>query len=187
MKKLSLTILCLILALGSFSSVAFAETGDRVKATGTIVDLPNHISVLPTPRSMLPEAYEVRNKNPEGYEPLTIRQMTTVWAKSDGYTVNSGQSTTYSLQSGISANVKGFSLSGSFTVSKQYTQSVSTHIPANASKLSRLELKCNYNKYKADLYYLPVRQETSIITWKYLGRDTVYEPTNDVFYEVVYK
>lgn len=122
--------------------------------------------------------YTVKNKIFLGVEESIVRYISSAWSKADRYIVAESITSTMSLSaiplSGI-FNTSNVLAAGQFAASVSQTFGLNTHIPADASKLSKLVVKGRSNKYKGDSYYVANYGYTTSETYK--GTGYVYEPT----------
>jgi len=135
------------------------------------------------------ERYYVTNKDMIGTARYITKYITPNWSPASSYTLAKGESTTYGLQIGGSKDfAKGIKASLSFTASKSFTATVSTAIPADSSRFSKLTYQCDYKRYNATLWKV-ARHNAEIPdpAAVKIGRDIVDEPTDDTYVIVVYQ
>lgn len=97
--------------------------------------------------------YEQRNKKSLGSIRKLTEYLTQDWAYSDKYNFTTSKTFTSSWTINGSAEVKkAISAGGGYTRSVSKSYSVSTSIPANDKKQSKLVRETEYNKYTVDIY-----------------------------------
>lgn len=203
-KKLLTGLLIASISVLSISTPVFASTNTastkipilesykydaNIPIPGITVDntkADNTVSV----KAWWPDNYIVTSKVKNGTARHITKYITANWAKASSYTLAKGESSTYGLQIGGSADfAKAIKASGAFTASKTFTSTVSTTIPADSKRFSKLTYQCDYNRYSATVYKVPAHndnlptQPANVL----VGTDTVDEPTNVTYAIVVYK
>ena len=105
--------------------------------------------------------------------------------KASQYTVANGISQGYSI--GFSATTEDIfktavKACSQFIISRTKTYTVTTYIPADKTKDSKLVFKADYKKYHTHMQKTSSLGVTSDLGWSY-----VYEPTTNTYLRVVYK
>ena len=133
----------------------------------------------------VPVSYKVLSKNYISTVERHVRYITSDWTKASQYTVADGTSQGYSI--GFSATAESIfktavKACGQFTISRTKTYTVTTYIPANKTKDSKLAFKADYKKYHTHMQKTSSLGVTSDLGWSY-----VYDPTTKTYLRVVYK
>jgi hypothetical protein len=89
----------------------------------------------------------VRVSGPVRYNKKFVRYLTPAWAHSTGYSWSTSTSVSATLTANIGATAQSVSSSIGVSASRTQTYSVAVNIYANRSKLSKLGLYSDYNRY----------------------------------------
>lgn len=160
---LSVVLLFLVIPSASYAN----EVKDRVYISGETYDeFGNSFKLIEKDNEMYDDSYETtpyanpmqtmyeqRNKRYIGTFTTITEYLTQDWAYSKEYTFTTSK--TFSSSWSISGTVevkKAISLTGGYTRSVKKGYTVSTVIPANNKKLSKLVRETKYNQYKSDVY-----------------------------------
>ncbi|GLI28447.1 hypothetical protein ARHIZOSPH14_26890 [Agromyces rhizosphaerae] len=110
-----------------------------------------------------------------------VRYLTGAWVYSTGYTWSSSTTVSSTLTASIGVTAQGASSSIGVSSSKTQTYSISVNIYANKSKLSKLGLYSDFNRY-----YVRSRSYvgTSYSAWKYAY---LYSPLANQYLITTYK
>jgi len=192
-KKMLLATLLVSSTIMSATTTVFASTTnglvpvERTYATpvpGVTVDNED-IST----KAWWPDQYIVKNKTYQKQVRYITKYITPNWSKASSYSLQKGESTTYGLNISGSKDFKaGIKASGSFTASKTFSSRVTTTIPADPNRYSKLTYQCDYDRYYCDLYKIPAHNDNiPQPPTQYVGSDYVDEPTDATYAIVVYQ
>ncbi len=163
-KNILSSVLCLTLVMASLGYTnAYAsdknDFGENIVVDGSQYDENGNIIYdtkdfqIGTRANPFQTYYLVKNKLYEGTKKKLTCFLTGAWAPASQYTINEGEQYTSGLTVSLGAAFKnGITASGAFTNSKTIIYAVTTFIPANSSKNSKLAQFTKYKAYSADLY-----------------------------------
>ncbi|WP_304509041.1 hypothetical protein [Anaerotignum sp.] len=196
-EKFLSSILCLTLVVSSFGFTNvyasdkkdFVENivvdGNEYDEYGNIIYDTKDIEIV-TRANPFQTYYTVKNKDYEGTIKKLTSFLTGAWAPASQYTIDEGKSYTSGLTVSLGRTFKnGITASGEFTNSKTISYDVTTYVPANSSKNSKLAKFTKYKIYSADLYSYRSNgiQQTSE---KFIDSGKVYEPKS-IYIQVAYE
>lgn len=201
-KKVLAGLLIASISVLSISSPVFASTNTASAMTpvsasylydenepipGITVD-----NIVVTPQVWWPEIYRISSKLRTGTVRYITKYITPNWSKASSYALVKGESTTYSIQIGGSNDFKaGIKASGSFTWSKTFSSTVTTTIPADSSRYSKLTYQCDYARYWTTVEKRPAYDDIAgtkpAPPFEFVGTDLVDEPTDETYAIVVYQ
>lgn len=196
-KKLLTALLIASLSVLSISTPALAKTSSYVydankPIPGIAVNNDTSGGGIVTPQVWWPAIYRVTDKVYLGTVRYITKWITANWAKASSYSLAKGESTTYSLQTGLTGEFENaIKASGQFTTSWTFSSTVTTTIPADSSRFSKLTYQCDYKRYFATVYKIPAYDDVAGTKPQpdpvFIGKSTVDEPTDVTYAIVVYQ
>lgn len=136
-------LLVLLVPVGAYAS--------EIPETATVSSIPSIEQPSDNELDSLPVIYTVKSKTFVGNLPKVFQKdWTTSWAKASSYQLMQGWSYTSTLTANVSAEIlEGVIAQGSFTNSRTYTCNVTTTMPADSSRYSKLAHYRDYKQYNA--------------------------------------
>lgn len=168
------------------SDLTYDKFGNILTCPEQGVDLNNNSSDIMPMANPGQTVYQQTNKKYRGTVKELTQYVTQDWTKASSYSFTTSR--TFSSSWSISGNAevkKAISATGGYTRSVSKSYSVTSVIPANSKKFSKLARETEYDRYTADVY----RYRTNGIQSgpkTYVGSATIDSP-NSTYLVVKYK